>query len=246
MAEVILKVENLTKKYNGFTAVDHIDFEIRESEIVGLVGPNGAGKTTTIQILLSLLKPEQGQVIIFGKELFGNKQEILEKINFVAPYATLPYNLTPEENLNVFSLLYGLKRKKEENLALLREFRLFEFRKRRSGTLSSGEQTRLSLAKAFLNNPKLLFLDEPTAFLDPLVAREIREYIYQKIKASRGAALWTSHNMREIERICDRVLFLSRGKIIAQGTMKELQDRYQKADLEDIFISLYDNTLPKS
>ncbi|MBI2450552.1 MAG: ABC transporter ATP-binding protein [Candidatus Nealsonbacteria bacterium] len=238
MAESMLRVENLTKKYNGFTAVDHVSFEIKKGEVVGLVGPNGAGKTTIIHILLSLLNPDEGQVKIFGKNFAKNEDEILSKLNFAGPYSSLPYNLTPEENLLIFSLLYGFKDAKARSEALLEEFQLTKFRKRKSGSLSSGEQMRLSLAKAFLNNPKLLLLDEPTAFLDPSAAKEMRERICQKMKETNGAILWTSHNMKEIEKICDRILFLFKGKIITQGTPRELMEKFNKPDLEEVFIHL--------
>lgn len=238
MTKATVKAKNLIKKYNDFTAVDGISFEINEGEIVGLVGPNGAGKTTTIQILLALLKPDAGEINIFGKNLEENKEQILEKTNFAAPYCALPYNLTPEENLIIFSMLYGFKDARERSLRLLREFGLMELRKRRTGSLSSGEQMKLSLAKAFLNEPKLLLLDEPTAFLDPAVAKEVRNHIYEKMKIAGAAILWTSHNMLEVEKICDRVIFLFKGKIIAEGKPKDLKKQFKKADLEDVFISL--------
>lgn len=238
MPNPIVKVKNLTKYYDGFPAVDDISFEINEGEIVGLLGPNGAGKTTTIQILLALLNPDGGQVEIFGKTFAQNEDEILAKLNFAGPYSSLPYNLTPEENLLIFSLLYGFKDAKERSEASIKEFQLDKFRKRKSGSLSSGEQMRLSLAKAFLNEPKLLLLDEPTAFLDPLVAKEMRGRICEKIKKTQGAILWTSHNMKEIETICDRIIFLLKGRIVAQGQPRDLMEKFNKPDLEEVFIHL--------
>lgn len=235
---LVLKVENLTKRYNGVTAVDHISFELAEGEIVGLLGPNGAGKTTTIQLLLSLVEPSEGHIEIFGEGLANNREKILEKVNFSAPYAALPYNLTVYENLVVFSLLYGVRERREKIETLLSEFRLVEFRNQRTGALSSGEQTRLGLAKAFLNDPKLLLLDEPTASLDPAIAQHLRALVCQKMKSVHGAILWTSHNMREVEMVCDRIIFLSLGKIIERDTIKNLQDRYKKRDLEELFIFL--------
>lgn len=234
----VVQVENLTKKYGKFTAVDNISFEIKEGEVVGFLGPNGAGKSTTIHMLLSLLAPTEGTIEIFGKSLKDHREEILQNINFAAPYAALPYNLTPYENLFVFALLYGVKNAREKVETLLKEFHLEKFRKARTGELSSGEQTRLELAKAFLNEPKLLLLDEPTSSLDPAIARELRKEVYNRTKKVGGAVLWTSHNMREIEVMCDRVIFLSHGTIVADDTQENLRNQFEKSDLEEIFIQL--------
>lgn len=234
----ILKVENLRKEYGRITAVDGISFAVEEGEIVGLLGPNGAGKTTTIHMILSLLEPTKGKIEIFGKNLREYRDEILAKMNFAAPYAQLPYNLTPYENLAVFALLYGVKNYKERAETLLKEFRLEQFRKSRTGALSSGEQTRVGLAKAFLNDPKLLLLDEPTVSLDPAIARELRGDIYERIKKNGGAILWTSHNMKEVETMCDRVIFLAHGRIVADNTPQNLREQFGKDDLEDVFVEL--------
>lgn len=236
--ETVLRVHNLTKEYKGFTAVDHISFEVKAGEIVGLIGPNGAGKTTTVQMLLSLIEPTKGSIEMFGKDLKTQREEALRKVNFVAPYAPLPYHLSIEENLLVFALLYNVKPTKATIDALLKEFRLEEFRHKKSGVLSSGEQTRLGLAKAFITDPKLLLLDEPTASLDPLTARDMRNAIYYRAKEHKGAVLWTSHNMKEIENMCDRVIFLIHGKIVAQDAPKNLLFQYGKGDLEEVFLML--------
>lgn len=235
---MILKVEGLTKRYGELTVVDHISFHIEEGEVVGLIGPNGAGKTTTIHMLLSLLEPTEGNIEIFGQDLSRHRVRILEKVNFTAPYAALPHNLSIRENLIVFALLYNVPNVREKVEALIRDFRLTQFRNTKTGALSSGEQTRLALAKAFLNNPKLLLLDEPTASLDPVVAKEFRVHIQERMKALEGAILWTSHNMREIETMCTRVIFLLHGKIVADDTPENLRRKFQKQDLEDIFVSL--------
>lgn len=240
MPKPVLRVEGLTKRYGDFTAVDRISFSVYEGKIVGLLGPNGAGKTTTIQMLLSLLSPTEGRIEVFGKELWAHRETILENVSFAAPYASLPYNLTVYENLMVFATLYGVRGYRERVERMLTEFRLQEFRDQRSGGLSSGEQTRLSLAKAFLNRPRLLLLDEPTSSLDPSIARELRREIYERTQAMRGAVLWTSHNMREVEVMCDRVVFLRRGRIIADDTPENLRKRFRQDDLEDVFISLAD------
>lgn len=189
-------------------------------------------------MILSLLEPTEGRIQIFGRDLWQAREELAAKMNFVAPYASLPHNLTVYENLNVFSLLYGVQNRKEKIGSLLKDFRLLEFRNQRTGVLSSGEQTRVALAKAFLNSPKLLLLDEPTVSLDPAIARELRSIIYEKMKASGGAVLWTSHNMREIESMCDRVLFLLHGKIVADDTPDNLRKKFGKSDLEELFVSL--------
>lgn len=234
----VLEVRNLTKRYKGLTAVDRISFEAQEGQVVGFLGPNGAGKSTTIHMLLNLLDPTEGSIEIFGKDLKTHREEILQQVNFATSYSMLPHNLTPHENLKVFALLYGVKNWKAKVELLLEDFSLAEFRKKRTGGLSSGEQMRLVLAKAFLNEPKLLLLDEPTASLDPAVARELRQKIYYKMRERAGTILWTSHNMREIETMCDRVIFLARGRIVADDTPANLKRSFGKQDLEEIFITI--------
>lgn len=238
----ILEVQQLTKQYKDSLAVNNVSFEIGEGEVVGLVGPNGAGKTTIIHMILSLLSPSSGAIKIFGEDITRDREEILQKMNFATPYTSLPYNLTPYENLKIFSFLYGVKDRKEKVEKLLKDFHIEKFRNVRTGTLSSGEQMRLNLAKAFLNDPKLLLLDEPTASLDPAIAWDLRNAIYERMKALKGAVLWTSHNMQEIEEMCDRVLFLMHGKIVEQGTPKALRDKFKKDNLEDIFLQIVDES----
>ena len=242
---MILKVENLTKRYGETTAVNGISFEAQEGEVVGLLGPNGAGKSTTIHMLLSLLEPTEGSIEIFGKNLKTHREEVLQRMNFATSYSMLPHNLTPLENLKVFALLYGVKQWRMKAESLLEEFNLAEFRKARTGSLSTGEQMRLVLAKAFLNNPKLLLLDEPTASLDPMVAKDLRQKIYYKMEENNGTIIWTSHNMREIEAMCDRVIFLAHGKIVANDTPENLKKTFEKKDLEDIFITIAGQPSPK-
>lgn len=238
----ILEVRQLTKQYKDSFAVDHVSFEIQGGEVVGLVGPNGAGKTTIIHMILSLLAPSDGKIRIFGKDIAKVREEILEKMNFATPYTSLPYNLTPYENLMVFSFLYAVDGRKEKIEKLLKDFHLEKFRNVRTGTLSAGEQMRLNLAKAFLNDPKLLLLDEPTASLDPAIAWDLRNVIYARMKELKGAVLWTSHNMQEIEEMCDRVLFLMHGKIVEQGTPKALREKFKKDNLEDIFLQIVEES----
>jgi ABC-2 type transport system ATP-binding protein len=242
----ILRVKNLTKRYNNFTAVNGISFEIREGEVVSLLGPNGAGKTTTIQMILTLVAPTRGDIEIFGKNLEDHREELLSITNFTAPYSLLPYNLTPKEGLTVFSLLYGVRDYKERVKFLLDEFDLAGLVNKKIGQLSSGEQMRLGVAKAFVNNPKLLLLDEPTASVDPPVARELRAKILKLIQESGGAILWTSHNMREVETVSDRIIFLSRGQIVADDTPQNLKKRFGQEDLEEIFVTISKEPLSES
>jgi ABC-2 type transport system ATP-binding protein len=242
----ILRVRNLTKLYNSFTAVNGISFEIREGEVVSLLGPNGAGKTTTIQILLTLIAPTRGDIEIFGKNLEDHREELLSLMNFTAPYSLLPYNLTPKEGLTVFSLLYGVRDYKERVKFLLDEFDLTRLVNKKIGQLSSGEQMRLGIAKAFVNSPKLLLLDEPTASVDPPVARELRAKILKLIQESGGAILWTSHNMREVETVSDRIIFLSQGQIVADDTPQNLKKRFGQEDLEEIFVTISKEPISKS
>jgi len=235
---VLVEVKNLIKQYSGFTAVNNLSFDIQEGEIVGLLGPNGAGKTTTINMVLGVLEPTSGQINIFGKDLKHHKTEILEQANFAAVYAHLPANLRVEQNLKVFGHLYGVKNLKTRIKELLKEFDLEKFKNHKTGSLSSGELSRVNLAKAIINNPKLILLDEPTASLDPSVSKHIRDIIKTYVAKNKAAVLWTSHNMREIEEVCNRVMFLSHGKIILQGNPKTLAKEYGKKDLDELFITV--------
>ena len=235
---IVLKVSRLAKEYGPVRAVDDISFEVRAGEILGLLGPNGAGKSTTINMILGILRPSAGSIDIFGKDLATHRSEISRHINFAAVYAHLPPNLTIRQNLHIFGLLYGEKYPKKRVSELLREFDLESFADSNAGLLSSGEMSRLNLAKAILNRPRLLLLDEPTASLDPSVAQVIREKITRYVAGMKAAVLWTSHNMREIENVCDRVLFLSRGRILLCGNPKTLPSEHGKRDLEELFIAV--------
>lgn len=234
----VLNVTHLVKEYGSLRAVNNISFTVSAGEIVGLLGPNGAGKSTTINMILGILKPNSGNIEIFGKDALAFRAEISEKLNFAAVYAKLPPNLTIRQNLRVFSLLYGIPNPKKRVEELLAEFELTEFADTKAGLLSSGEMSRLSLAKAIINNPRLLLLDEPTASLDPSIALYIREKIRNFVKNTSTAVLWTSHNMREIEEVCDRVLFLSHGKILLSGNPRLLPSANGKKDLEELFIAV--------
>ena len=234
----VLSVTKLTKRYRDTLAVDGISFDVGRNEIVGLLGPNGAGKTTTINMILGVLEPTSGSIQIQGLDLGKNRSRALQHTNFAAVYAPLPGNLTVRENLRIFGLIYGVPKLDERMEYLIREFELERFRDTKCGVLSSGEQTRASLAKAMLNSPDLLLLDEPTASLDPAIAREVRAKIREF--ASRGdvGVLWTSHNMYEVQEVCHRVLFLSRGNILLEGDPKTLPGEHGKESLEDLFITV--------
>jgi ABC-2 type transport system ATP-binding protein len=226
------------KNYGETLAVDGVSFEVEAGEIVGLLGPNGAGKTTAINMILSVLTPDSGSICIEGLDVAARRREALQRTNFAAVYAPLPGNLTVEENLRVFAVLYGSRNPSERVSALLRQFGLEKFRRTKCGLLSSGEQTRVSLAKAMLNSPHLLLLDEPTASLDPAAAREIRNQIRALAAGGTCGVLWTSHNMYEVQEVCNRVLFLSHGKILLEGDPKTLPSDHGKANLEELFITV--------
>lgn len=234
----VLKVSALSKSYGATRAVDKIGFEVRPNEIVGLLGPNGAGKTTTINMILGVLAPSGGSIHIEGIDLAAQRSQALERTNFAAVYAQLPGNLTVQQNLRIFGMLYSVPRLGERVEEVLRQFDLVRFRKTRCGALSSGEQTRVSLAKAMLNRPHLLLLDEPTASLDPATARDIRASIRDAAAVGTGGVLWTSHNMYEVEEVCHRVLFLSRGKILLEGDPATLPQEHGKHNLEELFVTV--------
>lgn len=234
----VLSVSHLRKKYRDLLAVDDISFDVGQGEIVGLLGPNGAGKTTTINMILGVLQPTSGTISIEGLDIETDRSRALESTNFAAVYAPLPGNLTVYQNLRFFGMLYGVKDLKGRIDGLIEEFGLRSFRDVKSGVLSSGEQTRLSLAKAMINHPRLLLLDEPTASLDPAAARDIRARILGFVALHTGAVLWTSHNMYEVEVVCDRVLFLSHGKILLEGNPKTLARDHGKKTLEELFIAV--------
>lgn len=234
----VLSVQSLSKKYGETTAVDGISFEVSRNEIVGLVGPNGAGKTTTINIILGVLEPTIGSVRIEGIDVAAQRTKALNCTNFAAVYAPLPGNLTVFQNLRIFGMIYGVKRLSQRIALLLKEFELERFRDVKAGVLSSGEQTRLCLAKAMLNEPHLLLLDEPTASLDPATAQDIRAQIRQFANQRQCGVLWTSHNMYEVEDVCDRVLLLARGKILLEGDPKTLPREHGMDTLEELFIAV--------
>jgi ABC-2 type transport system ATP-binding protein len=239
----VLAVEHLKKSYGQLQAVDDVSFEVAPGEIVGLVGPNGAGKTTTINMILGVLAPSSGRILIEGVDLKADRSRALGGTNFAAVYAPLPGNLTVEQNLRIFAMIYSVEDLGQRIEEVLAEFDLVRFRKTKAGVLSSGEQTRLALAKAMLNRPRLLLLDEPTASIDPSTARDMRADIQRFVERCGGGVLWTSHNMYEVEAVCDRVLFLSHGCILLEGDPKKLTREHGASSLEDLFVQVAHETL---
>ena len=234
----VLTVTDLRKVYGDKVAVNGISFRVRRGEIVGLLGPNGAGKTTTINMVLGVLEPTSGTVEIEGLNLAVDRSRAVGRTNFAAVYAPMPGNLTVRQNLRVFGLLYAVRGLSERINVLLRQFELERFQHTKCGLLSSGEQTRVALAKAMLNAPHLLLLDEPTASLDPATAGEIRARLRAFALQGECGVLWTSHNMYEVEAVCDRVFFLSHGDILLEGNPKTLPAEHGKKTLEELFISV--------
>jgi ABC-2 type transport system ATP-binding protein len=231
-----LRVDKLHKQYGTVTALDEVSFTVQRGEIVGLLGPNGAGKTTTINIVLGVLRATTGSVQIDGLDIARQRARALARTNFAAVYAALPGNLTVIENLRFFGLLYSVDPLHSRVDELLEEFDLSHVRHTKCGLLSSGEQTRAALAKALINKPQLLLLDEPTASLDPSAAQIIRARIQHLASHGDCGILWTSHNMYEVEAVCDRVLFLSHGRVLLEGNPKTLPAEHGAATLEELFI----------
>lgn len=228
----ILSVSNLTKRFKDFTAVNNVSFDLKEGEILGLLGPNGAGKTTTIQMLLGVLTQTSGTISYFGKDLKTNREEILENVNFSSSYTNLPWTLTVWENLTFISYLYDIKNRKARLERITELFKLKDLLHEQISELSSGQITRVNLAKAFINFPKVLLLDEPTASLDPDVAKYIREFLLHERKEFQVSIIVTSHNMAEVEEVCDRVIFINKGKIIADDTPEHLAKTIQFCHVE--------------
>lgn len=229
---IVLEVKNLTKKFGSFTAVDGISFDIKKGEIVGLLGPNGAGKTTTIQMLLSVLTPTAGEIKYFDKDLKTHREEILERVNFSTTYTSLPWRLTVRENLTFVSYFYEIKHRKKRVDEIIELFKLQDFAGKSIRQLSAGQNTRVNLAKAFLNYPKILLLDEPTASLDPDIASYLRDVILKMKNDYDMSIIWTSHNMAEVEEMCDRVIFINKGKIIADDKPEMLAKTIEIAHIE--------------
>ena len=234
----LIIVENLSKNYQKKEAVKNISFTINENEILGLLGPNGCGKTTTIAMMLGLLKPSSGNVKIHGQDIEKNRISLLHKMNFISPYIELPKKLTVMENLIVYGNLYSVKKINEKIEYLSHKLRLNEFINNQTGELSSGQKNRVSLAKALINEPSVLLLDEPTASLDPETGDFVRKFIENISKEKKMSILLASHNMDEVKRLCKNVLMMNNGVIIDKGTPDDLIAKHGKKNLEEVFLKL--------
>jgi len=231
-------VDGLTKQFKNILAVNNISFKIGKGKIIGLLGPNGCGKSTTIGMMLGLIKPSSGTVIINGQNIEQNRTDLLEKMNFISPYVELPKKLTVEENLKVYGRMYGVNNLQDKISYLMKDLNLFDFKKRKTGELSSGQKNRVSLAKALINDPEILLLDEPTASLDPDVGDYIRTYIEDSASKKGTTILLASHNMNEVERLCNEVMMMKNGKIIDKGTCNDLIKKHGRKNLEETFLKI--------
>ena len=235
-----IKIKNLYKNYKGFEAVKNLNFEIKKGSITGLLGPNGCGKTTTIGMILGLIRPTKGQVLINNKdiEIEKNRISVLEKMNFISPYVELPKKLSVKENLIVYGKMYEVKNLQNRINTLCNDLNLKEFLNKKTGELSSGQKNRVSLAKSLINNPEILLLDEPTASLDPDTGDYVRSYIENYAKKNNTTILLASHNMSEVERLCENIMMMKQGKIIDEGTCEELISKHGRLNLEETFLKL--------
>ena len=235
-----IKIKNLYKNYKGFEAVKNLNFEIKKGSITGLLGPNGCGKTTTIGMILGLIRPTKGEVLINNKdiEIEKNRISVLEKMNFISPYVELPKKLSVKENLIVYGKRYEVKNLQNRINTLCNDLNLKEFLNKKTGELSSGQKNRVSLAKSLINNPEILLLDEPTASLDPDTGDYVRSYIENYAKKNNTTILLASHNMSEVERLCENIMMMKQGKIIDEGTCEELISKHGRVNLEETFLKL--------
>ena len=238
MNTTTIEINNLTKKYGNILAVKNINFKINKGTIIGLLGPNGCGKSTTIGMMLGLIKPTSGTVVINGQNIENNRTNLLEKMNFISPYIELPKKLTVEENLKVYGRLYGVKNLESKISELMEKLKLTQFKKRKTGELSSGQKNRVSLAKALVNDPEILLLDEPTASLDPDVSDYIRTFIEDFASKKGTTILLASHNMNEVERLCHEVMMMKDGKIIDKGKSSDLINKHGRKNLEEVFLKI--------
>ena len=239
--ENLVEVKNLKKNYGSKEAVKDISFAIKKDEILGLLGPNGSGKTTTIGMLLGLLKPTDGEILIDGKKIEGNRIDILKKINFISPYIELPKKLTVKQNLIVYGKLYNVLNINNTIEYLVEKLRLSDLLNRITGELSSGQKNRVSLAKALINKPEVLLLDEPTASLDPEIGDFVRTFLENYKKEKKISILLASHNMNEVTRLCKKILMMKDGVIIDKGNPEELIKKHGRKNLEEVFLKLSRN-----
>ena len=236
---MFIQVENLTKVYNKYFAVNKINFQIDKNRTVGLLGPNGCGKTTTIGMILGLVTPSEGKIKIENKNIENfERDEILKRFNFASPYVELPKKLTVRQNLEIYGRLYGIKNLSERIYDISIDLDIKNFFNRKTGELSSGQKNRVSLAKALINKPEILLLDEPTASLDPDIGDFVRNYIQDYKKKNKITMLLASHNMNEVEKLCDGIIMMKKGKIIDSGTCEELISKHGRNNLEETFLKL--------
>jgi ABC-2 type transport system ATP-binding protein len=234
-----IRVKNLSKKFNNFLAVNNINFTLEKNKTLGLLGSNGCGKTTSIGMMLGLITPTSGEVLIDNKNINNaNRNELLSKMNFASPYIELPKKLTVRQNLEVYGRLYGVKNLKNRIFEISEDLNLNNFLGKKTGELSSGQKNRVSLAKSLINKPEVLFLDEPTASLDPDIGDFVREYIEIYKSKNQITILLASHNMKEVERLCDTVIMMKEGQIVDRGTCKNLVDKHGRNNLEDTFLKI--------
>ena len=235
-----IEVKNLTKAFNGILAIDNISFSLEENHTLGILGPNGSGKSTTIGILLGLIKQTSGEIFINNTHVDdSNRLKFLNILNFASPYTELPKRLTVMENLNIYARLYDVKDIKKRLEEIYDYFELYELLKKKTGELSSGQKTRVSLAKALINKPEILLLDEPTASLDPVVSEYLRNFIYEYKKKNKISILFSSHNMQEAQRLCDKIIVLKKGQIIEQNRISNILKKYKKKKLEDVYFKIF-------
>ena len=234
-----IKVKNLSKKFNNFLAVNNINFTLEKNKTLGLLGSNGCGKTTSIGMMLGLITPTSGEVLINNKNINNaNRNELLSRMNFASPYIELPKKLTVRQNLEVYGRLYGIKDLKNRISEISTDLNLNNFLNKNTGELSSGQKNRVSLAKSLINKPDVLFLDEPTASLDPDIGDYVREYIEIYKSKNQITILLASHNMKEVERLCDTVIMMKEGQIVDRGTCEDLVSRHGRDNLEDTFLKI--------
>ena len=238
MSQPVIKVDRLTKRFDATAAVDAINFEIPAGTVAGLLGGNGAGKTTTISMLLGLLLPTSGTIEVLGVDMLRHRHRVLPRMNFSSPYVDLPHRLTVAENLTVYGHLYGIARVRNRVAEVAEALDIGQFLKRPVGSLSAGQKTRVALAKALLNKPDVLLLDEPTASLDPDTADWVRTYLETYRQETNATILLASHNMLEVERLCSLVLMMRKGSIVDRGTPGNLLERYGRDTLEDVFLDI--------
>ncbi len=236
---MFIEIKNLSKFYNKYLAVDKINFQIEKNSTIGLLGPNGCGKTTTIGMMLGLVTPSEGKILFENKDINSfRRDEILKRFNFASPYVELPKKLTVKQNLEIYGRLYGLQNLSERINEISGDLDIKSFFTRKTGELSSGQKNRVSLAKSLINKPEILLLDEPTASLDPDIGDFIRSYIQDYKSKNKITILLASHNMSEVERLCDSVIMMRKGKVIDKGTCKELIRKHGRNDLEETFLKL--------